>query len=160
MYLPVCSRKLTQHQFCCIICVYWTVAEGLLWVQTSAACCGLYGYRPTRGTISMQGVLPIAGELDSVAWLVHNPALLPRLGQAFSLPGGLLHCVAAVLCQHISCRHGCANVQHPLYRCSLPCAPVDTLFAALCTHVPHVACLYWSSLAVMAAPKHTSSCCW
>lgn len=38
----------------------------------------------------MQGVLPIAGELDSVAWLVESPALLPRLGLAFSLPGGLL----------------------------------------------------------------------
>ena len=36
----------------------------------------------------MQGITPIAGELDSVGWITQSPTLLPRLGDAFSLPGG------------------------------------------------------------------------
>lgn len=46
----------------------------------------------------MQGVTPIAGELDSVAWLTQRPDLLPQLGEAFSLPGGqLLHITFAIV---------------------------------------------------------------
>lgn len=57
-------------------------------LQTSAACCGLYAYRPTRGTISMERVALIAGDLDAVGWICRTPDLLPRLGDAFNLPGG------------------------------------------------------------------------
>lgn len=56
-------------------------------LQTSAACCGLYAYRPTRGTVSRAGMTLVAGDLDSVAWLCRTPSLLPRLGDAFCLPG-------------------------------------------------------------------------
>ncbi|KAA6429725.1 MAG: hypothetical protein FRX49_00159 [Trebouxia sp. A1-2] len=56
--------------------------------RTSAACCGLYAYRPTRGTISMERVALIAGDLDAVGWICRTPDLLPRLGDAFNLPGG------------------------------------------------------------------------
>lgn len=47
----------------------------------------------------MQGITPIAGQLDSVAWITQSPALLPRLGDAFSLPGGQLLCPFALLLQ-------------------------------------------------------------
>lgn len=57
-------------------------------LQTAAACCGLYAYRPTRGTISRDGVTLIAGDLDAVGWICRSPALLPLVGDAFSLPGG------------------------------------------------------------------------
>lgn len=57
-------------------------------LQTAAACCGLCAYRPTRGGISQQGVTLIAGDLDAVGWICRSPALLPRLGEAFNLPGG------------------------------------------------------------------------
>lgn len=57
-------------------------------VQTAAALCGLYAYRPTRGAISKQGVTPIAGDVDEVSWICRSAAMLPRLGQAFKLPGG------------------------------------------------------------------------
>ena len=57
-------------------------------LQTSAACCGLYAYRPTRGAISREGVNLIAGDLDAVGWICRTPDLLPRLGDAFNLPGG------------------------------------------------------------------------
>lgn len=56
-------------------------------LQTSAACCGLYAYRPTRGTVSRAGMTLVAGDLDSVAWVCRTPSLLPRLGDAFCLPG-------------------------------------------------------------------------
>lgn len=56
--------------------------------RTAAACCGLYAYRPTRGSISKEGVTPIAGDLDAVGWICRTPAMLPCLGEAFRLPGG------------------------------------------------------------------------
>ncbi len=71
------------------LCV--TAASGnttVAMLQTSAACCGLYAYRPTRGTISREGVALIAGDLDAVGWICRTPDLLPRLGDAFNLPGG------------------------------------------------------------------------
>ena len=61
--------------------------------QTAAACCGLYAYRPTRGSISKEGVTPIAGDLDAVGWICRTPAMLPCLGEAFRLPGGKLACL-------------------------------------------------------------------
>ena len=57
-------------------------------MQTAAACCGLYAYRPTRDAISKQGVRLIAGDLDAVGWICKDHSMLPRLGKAFSLPGG------------------------------------------------------------------------
>ena len=67
-------------------------------LQTSAACCGLYAYRPTRGTISRSGMTLIAGDLDSVAWVCRAPSLLPQLGYAFCLPGTVqcLLCLGAI----------------------------------------------------------------
>ncbi|DBB16628.1 TPA: Amidase 1 [Trebouxia sp. C0006] len=56
--------------------------------RTSAACCGLYAYRPTRGAVSREGVNLIAGNLDAIGWICRTPDLLPRLGDAFNLPGG------------------------------------------------------------------------
>lgn len=71
--------------------------EGLL--QTSAACCGLYACRPTRGTVSRAGMALVAGDLDSVAWLCRTPSLLPRLGDAFCLHGKVHWlCFDAVQC--------------------------------------------------------------
>lgn len=57
-------------------------------LQTSAACCGLYAFRPTRGAVSREGVNLIAGDLDAIGWICRTPDLLPRLGDAFNLPGG------------------------------------------------------------------------
>ncbi|KAL3142976.1 Amidase 1 [Trebouxia sp. C0009 RCD-2024] len=62
-------------------------SDHLAGARTAAACCGLYAYRPTRGTVSRAGMTLIAGELDSVAWLCRTAALLPRIGDAFHLPG-------------------------------------------------------------------------
>ena len=72
-------------------------------LQTSAACCGLYAYRPTRGSISRAGLTLVAGVLDSVAWVCRTPSLLPRLGDAFCLPGMVqcLLCLGAI--QSCSC---------------------------------------------------------
>ncbi len=36
----------------------------------------------------MGGVHLIAGDLDAVGWICRTPDLLPRLGDAFNLPGG------------------------------------------------------------------------
>ena len=102
-------------------------------LQTSAACCGLYACRPTRGTVSRAGMALVAGDLDSVAWLCRTPSLLPRLGDAFCLPGrvhwlcflavqccsGLSTqlCLQAAVSAHLTVCEGCFSLIHTKQRC-------------------------------------------
>ena len=49
--------------------------------------CGLSGFRPTQGQISGRGVTQVTGSLDTVGWLVRDPALHPKIADALKLPG-------------------------------------------------------------------------
>lgn len=94
-------------------------------LQTSAACCGLYACRPTRGTVSRAGMALIAGDLDSVAWLCRTPSLLPRLGDAFCLPGKVQWlCFHAVqCCSGLStqlCLQAAVSVLLTVCKCCIP----------------------------------------
>ena len=50
-----------------------------------AACCAVVGYKPTRGAITTEGVLPLAPSLDHVGWLVRDTTLLGPLADVFRL---------------------------------------------------------------------------
>lgn len=50
-----------------------------------AACCAVVGYKPTRGAITTEGVLPLAPSLDHVGWLVRDTTLLGPLADVFGL---------------------------------------------------------------------------
>ena len=56
--------------------------------QVQSVLCGLSGFRPTQGQISGRGITQVTGSLDTVGWLVRDPALHPKIADALKLPGG------------------------------------------------------------------------
>lgn len=55
-------------------------------IRVPASYCGLYGMRPTHGAVPVTGMLPLAPDFDTVAWLAHDAATLARVGDVL-LPG-------------------------------------------------------------------------
>lgn len=49
-------------------------------VRIPASFCGILGYRPSHGTVSMVGVLPNSQSLDTVGLLARNASILHRVG--------------------------------------------------------------------------------
>jgi amidase len=50
-------------------------------VRVPAAFCGIYGFRPTHGRVSLEGVLPFAPSYDTVGWFARSAALLADAGR-------------------------------------------------------------------------------
>lgn len=40
-------------------------------VRVPAGYCGILGFRPSHGTVSLSGVLPVSGSLDTVGMYIH-----------------------------------------------------------------------------------------
>ncbi|XID91209.1 amidase [Paenibacillaceae bacterium WGS1546] len=51
-------------------------------VRIPSSYCGLYGFRPTHGRISMEGVVPLAPSFDTVGWMAGSAKLLALAGEA------------------------------------------------------------------------------
>jgi len=49
-------------------------------VRVPASFCGVFGFRPTHGSVSLQGVLPFAPSFDTVGWFARDATLLERVG--------------------------------------------------------------------------------
>ncbi|MHB1434990.1 MAG: amidase [Thermoplasmata archaeon] len=49
-------------------------------VRVPASYCGIFGFRPTHGRISMRGVVPLAPEYDTVGWFARDAATMARVG--------------------------------------------------------------------------------
>ncbi|MGO4530780.1 amidase [Paenibacillus sp. 2TAF8] len=49
-------------------------------VRIPSAYCGLYGFRPTHGAVSAEGVIPLAHSFDTVGWMSQNPTILRNVG--------------------------------------------------------------------------------
>lgn len=50
-------------------------------VRVPSSYCGLYGFRPTHGTVKMDGVIPLAPEFDTVGWMSLDPTVLRDVGR-------------------------------------------------------------------------------
>jgi amidase len=49
-------------------------------VRVPASHTGVFGFRPTHGQVSLDGVLPLAPRFDTVGWFARDAALLERVG--------------------------------------------------------------------------------
>ncbi|KAK9690845.1 hypothetical protein RND81_09G157800 [Saponaria officinalis] len=49
-------------------------------VGIPAAFCGIFGFRPSHGALSMIGVLPNSQSLDTIGWFARDPSVLHRVG--------------------------------------------------------------------------------
>lgn len=50
-------------------------------VRIPAAYCGLFGFRPSHGLISLDGVIPLAESFDTIGWFTRKAALLEDIGE-------------------------------------------------------------------------------
>jgi len=50
-------------------------------VRVPASFCGIFGFRPSHGALSLEGVLPFSPSYDTVGWFADTPALLQRVGE-------------------------------------------------------------------------------
>ncbi len=49
-------------------------------VRIPASYCGVYGFRPTHGAVSINGVIPLARRFDTVGWMTREIDLLIEIG--------------------------------------------------------------------------------
>ncbi|MBI5436015.1 MAG: amidase [Nitrosomonadales bacterium] len=49
-------------------------------VRIPASYCGIYGFRPTHGAISLEGIHPMAFSFDVVGWFARTPDVLAKVG--------------------------------------------------------------------------------
>ncbi|WP_018922118.1 amidase [Salsuginibacillus kocurii] len=50
-------------------------------VRVPSSYCGIYGFRPTHGTVPIEGVIPLAKSFDTVGWMTRDPQLLEEVGR-------------------------------------------------------------------------------
>lgn len=55
-------------------------------VRVPAAFCGIAGFRPSHGRVSLDGVLPFAPSYDTVGWLARSADLLAQVGRVLLGP--------------------------------------------------------------------------
>jgi amidase len=51
-------------------------------VRIPASYCGVYGFRPTHGAVSMEGVIPLSPSFDTVGWFANDAVTLCSAGKA------------------------------------------------------------------------------
>ncbi|KAK1279006.1 Amidase 1 [Acorus gramineus] len=49
-------------------------------VRVPGAFCGILGFRPSHGTVSTDGVIPMAQSFDTVGWFARDPLILNKVG--------------------------------------------------------------------------------
>ncbi|MUT66592.1 amidase [Paenibacillus sp. NEAU-GSW1] len=60
-------------------------------VRVPSSYCGIYGFRPTHGWVTAEGVIPLAPSFDTVGWMARDAEMLLRVGEALlgaALPAG------------------------------------------------------------------------
>ncbi|MEK5034104.1 amidase family protein [Paenibacillus sp. FSL R7-0302] len=50
-------------------------------VRVPTAYCGVFGFRPTHGAVSLEGVIPLAPAFDTVGWIAGSTELLLKTGR-------------------------------------------------------------------------------
>lgn len=51
-------------------------------VRIPSSYCGIYGFRPTHGAVSTEGVIPLAHSFDTVGWMSQDVTILRNVGNA------------------------------------------------------------------------------
>ena len=70
------------------------LADFALGTDTAGSCrapasfCGIFGFRPSHGAVSSNGVVPLAPSLDTIGWFARDAATLNKVGSAL-LPDDL-----------------------------------------------------------------------
>ncbi len=55
-------------------------------VRIPAAFCGICGFRPSHGAVSLDGVIPLAPSFDTVGWFARDAGLLATVGDVLLRP--------------------------------------------------------------------------
>lgn len=55
-------------------------------VRVPASFCGVFGFRPTHGRVSLAGVMPFAPSYDTVGWFARDAALMSAVGAVLLPP--------------------------------------------------------------------------
>ncbi|GAE27966.1 hypothetical protein JCM9140_4135 [Halalkalibacter wakoensis JCM 9140] len=50
-------------------------------VRIPSSYCGVYGFRPTHGAVSLEGVIPLAPSFDTVGWMANEMSILQAVGE-------------------------------------------------------------------------------
>jgi amidase len=50
-------------------------------VRIPSSYCGIYGFRPTHGSVPIEGLIPLAKSFDTVGWMARDPKLLLEVGR-------------------------------------------------------------------------------
>jgi len=50
-------------------------------VRVPSSYCGIYGFRPTHGIVSMDGVIPLAESFDTLGWMANDSGILLKVGE-------------------------------------------------------------------------------
>lgn len=51
-------------------------------VRIPSSYCGIFGFRPTHGLVSLNGVIPLAKSFDTVGWMTRDSLLLQKVGDS------------------------------------------------------------------------------
>ena len=55
-------------------------------VRLPASFCGIYGFRPTHGRVSAEGVVPLSHSFDTVGWFANDAKKLVAMGEVLLDP--------------------------------------------------------------------------
>jgi Asp-tRNA(Asn)/Glu-tRNA(Gln) amidotransferase A subunit family amidase len=113
-------------------------------VRIPAQCCGVTGWKPTWGTVSAAGALPLAPYLDTIGLLARSAAELAPAARVLSadaqLRSGIEHvvfCGDALDESEVEIRRGCLDLIESVRGCGITASRVDILpaIAAIDRHV-------------------------
>ena len=96
-------------------------------VRVPASYCGIYGFRPSHGRISLEGCLPLAPSFDTLGWFADAAALLARIGAVLLGPSTVLPRFKELLIDESLIEAANADIAEPV-RKALP--QLQTKFAA------------------------------
>ncbi len=51
-------------------------------LRVPASHCGVYGFRPTHGSVPLNGAMSVAPSFDALGWVAKSPEILASVGKA------------------------------------------------------------------------------